>query len=459
MTSPSRVRALLGSLALLLVVPGCAATVNRARAVQDPASAIPGERTPTAGELGLPSSGRVALAPLVRTALAVHPSVVAARHAAEAAFTRIRATEGALRPQASVGASAAYRDQSETSSGPVEHRFESFGFDVSWLLFDFGQTAAFVRQAAAQWLAAQQDLRAAEVQAAFGVRSAYFELAKDIELLVTAKETVAQFQDHLDQVVELERVGSRIAYDVTKAKVDLGNAKLLEVRAADALLVARAALANAVSLAESLDWVPDSPDGPLDVTFTPKDFDAAWAATLPSRPALAAAAAREQAAFALVDARVAALYPSLSIDLGYSKSGAKPPLPWSFNLGPSIRWTPFDGFQNLASIDESVATLRGARTARAAEEQAAWLDVKTAWIAIEDATKRVELESLVVASAEENLTLAQGRFDAGVGTSVDLSDARQSRVVALAGRIQARADRSIALARLAQAVGLSTSQP
>ncbi len=459
MTAPTRSRAALAYLALLLALPACAATVNRARAVQDPASAIPGERTPTARELGLPTSGKIALAPLVRVALAIHPNVVAARHAAEAAFTRIRAAESAMKPQVGLNASAAYRDQKQPETGSVEHRFESFGFDVSWLILDFGQTSAYTRQAAAQWLAAQQDLRTVEVQTAFGVRNAWYELAKDIELLATAKETVAQYQDHLDQVVELERVGSRIAYDVTKAKVDLGNAKLLEVKAADALLVARATLANAVGLAESLDWVPDAPDGPLDVAFAPKDFDAAWAATLPSRPALAAAAAREKAAFALVDARVAALYPSVSVDFGWTKAGAKPPLPWSFNLGPSIRWTPFDGFQNLASIDESVAVLRGARTARAAEEQAAWLDVKTAWIAIEDATKRVELENLLVQSAEENLALAQGRFDAGVGTSVDLSDARQSLVVALAGRIQARADRSIAIARLAQAVGLATSQP
>ena len=373
MSARSRILALAGPLALLLALPGCAATVNRARAAQDPASAVPGERTPTARELGLPTSGKVALAPLVRAALAVHPNVVAARHAAEAAFTRIRATEGAMKPQVSVGASAAYRDQKETSSGETEHRFESFGFDVSWLLFDFGQTFALARQAAAQWLAAQQDLRAVEAQTAFGVRNAWYELGKDVELLATARETVAQYQDHLDQVLELERVGKRIAYDVTKARVDLGNAKLLEVKAADALLVARATLANAVGLAESLDWTPDAPDGPLDVAFAPKDFDEAWAATLPSRPALAAAAAREKAALALVDARVAALYPSLSLDAGWSKSGAKPPLPWSFNLGPSVRWTPFDGFQNVASIDESIATLRGARTARAAEEQAAWL--------------------------------------------------------------------------------------
>lgn len=443
---------------LLLALPGCA-TAARARAAQDRTSAIPGERTPTAAELGLPTQGRVALGVLVRTALRVHPTVVAARRAAEAAFARVRAAEGARLPQVSVNADAAWRDATQTGATPVEHRFQSFGFDVSWVLFDFGELAAFARQAAEQWMAAQQEARSAEVDQAFAVRTAYFELDKNLELLGVARATVAQFQARLDQVTELEKVGKRIPYDVTKAKVDLGNAALAEITTRNAVATSRATLATTVGLAEALEWVPDAPDAAGHESYAPKDFDAAWAATLPSRPSLAAVAARERAACAVVDARIAALYPSLSLGLGYGKAGAQPPLPWSFDLGPSLRWTPFDGFQNLASIEEAVAALREARTAFAREQQLAWLGVRTAWIAIEDATQRLELTALLVASAEENYALAQGRFDAGVGTSIDLSDASQALVSAQADRIRARADRAIAFARLAQAVGLAAKQP
>lgn len=446
------------AVALLGAVPACA-NVHRARFAQDPASAVPGERTPTAAELGLPTSGRVALDLLVKTALSVHPTVVGARRAAEAAHARIRAAEGATRPKATVQTSASYRDQSANATGSEEHRFESYGFDVSWLLFDFGGRSALVCQAAQQWIAAQLDARTTEVDAAFAVRLGYFELEKDIELLATAHETVAQFESHLAQVTEFERVGSRIPYDVTKAKVDLGNAKLAEVEARDAILTAEATLANAVGIAETVDWQPDPSDGARVEAFAPKDFDAAWAVTLPSRPSLAAAAARERAASALIDARVAALYPSLSLGAGFSRTGPNPPMPWTFNLGPSVQWTPFDGFQNLASIDESVATLSSTRAARAKEEQRAFLDVRTAWIAIEDAKRRLELSDLLVKSAEENLALAQGRFAAGLGTSVDLSDARQALVSARTGRIEARADRAIASARFAQAVGLVAPHP
>jgi len=207
---PSRRRTAQASLALLLLaLPGCA-TAARARAAQDASSAIPGERTPTAAELGLPTKGRVALGVLVRTALRIHPSVVAARRASEAAFARVRAAEGARLPQVSVGAAAAFRDASQNGTNPVEHRFQSLGFDVSWVLFDFGELAAFARQAGQQWMAAQQDVRTAEVDAAFAVRTAYFELDKNIQLLGVARATVAQFEARLAQVTELEHVGKRI---------------------------------------------------------------------------------------------------------------------------------------------------------------------------------------------------------------------------------------------------------
>ena len=81
---------------------------------------------------------------------------------------------------------------------PGEHRFTSFGFGVSWLLFDFGRTPALARQTAAEWLAAQEDARTATVTVAFNVRAAYYGLAKELELRDVARDAVQQFQEHLD---------------------------------------------------------------------------------------------------------------------------------------------------------------------------------------------------------------------------------------------------------------------
>ncbi len=430
---------------------GCG-TVANARFVENRGDVVPGERTPTAAELGLPVSGEVALGDVVRAALAAHPSVVGARRAAEAAAARVREAEAAFLPHVGTSASATRHEQKSVGPGTGERRFVRGGFDVSWLLFDFGRSKALARQAGEAWIAAQADLRSAEVSVAFEARRAYFELAKGVQSVVAAGETVRQFESHLESVTELERVGKRIPYDVTKAKVDLGNARLAEVVARDAVLAAEATLASAVGLAEILDWKPAADAAP---PAPPATFDEAWKAAQTGQPTLAAAEARERAASALVEARIAGLYPSASLDFGATWSGSKTPLPWSLDLGPSVAWTPFDGFENVATIDEAVADLRGERTSLAAAAQRAWLDTRTAWLALADARQRVGLATETLASAVENRALAQGRFDARVATSVELADAEQALAEAKAAKIQAVADAAIAAAALAKAMGVA----
>jgi outer membrane protein TolC len=427
--------------------------VREARLAQDPATAVLGERSASAAEIGLPSSGPVALDVLVDDALRVHPAVVKARFDAQAAEARVREAESALLPQTAVDGSVTYRDQ-ETPAGATQH-FDSLGFSLSWLLFDFGRNHALARSAAESWHAAQLDLRAAEVDTAFNVRNAYFELVKQQELVVVASETVQQFQTRLDQVQGFVEAGTRIPYDATKAQVDLENAKLAEVKARDAALLAQATLAQAIGLREIVDWTPQ-PDASL--PELPADFDAAWESARSHQPALAAAGAREQAASALVDARIAALYPSLGLVGSVAESGTGLPLSWSWSLGGVLSWVPFDGFERIATIDESSASLRSARTERTLVEQQVWLVLRTAWLAMEDARRRLDLTALAVKSAEQNLELAQGRFDVGKGTSVELTDAQQALALARGDLVQARADERAARALLARSLGIVKAQ-
>jgi len=422
-------RSSLPALVLLCLCCACRA-VQDARRAQDPATAVLGERSATIADLGWSNSGPVLLDELVKQALLVHPAVVKARYDAQAAEARVREVEGALLPQTSVDASVTYRG-ARGSSVTAQH-FDSLGFSLSWLLFDFGRNHALARNAAESWHAAQLDLRSAEVDTAYNVRSAYFE-----------------------QVQGFVEAGTRIPYDATKAEVDLESAKLAQVKALDAALLAQATLAQSIGLREIVDWTPGTE---ASLPELPADFDSAWEIARTHQPALAAAAAREQAASALVDARIAALYPSLALAGNVVESGTGLPLGWSWSLGGVLSWVPFDGFERLATIDESAASLRSARTQRTLVEQQVWLVLRTAWLAMEDARKRLDLTTLAVQSAEQNLELAQGRFDVGKGTSVELTDAQQALALARGDLVQARADERSARALLARSLGIVKAQ-
>ena len=70
-----------------------------------------------------------------------------------------------------------------------------------------------------------------------------------------------------------------------------------------------------------------------------------------------------------------------------------------------------------------------------------------------EADERIQAAQVAVVSAQENFRLAQGRFDAGVGTILELTDAQLALTQAQNQEAQALADYRIALARLDRAVG------
>ena len=436
---------------------GCA-TVKRARAFQDPASATPGERTPTAAEIGLSSSGPVELELLIQKALEVNPTVLGAHRNVEITRAHVLESEAALYPQLSASAAGGWRDSEHTPSTAELHRFLSYGFDLSWLLFDFGRTKAQTKSLGELWIAAQHDFLTAELDVAFNVRNAYINLSRQVALSQVADETVRQFEARLDQVKAFVEVGKRIPYDETKAEVDLGTARLAQVRTHDAVLAAQATLANSIGLAEVVDWEPDfNPTLPA----VPEDFDAAWGIAREHQPTLAAASARVAAASYVVDSRIAALYPSLNLSLSAGASNPLAPLPWIFPnflwswvIAPSLQYVIYDGGARIAAIDESVASLRSARAAKAQIEQGAWLDTRSAWLAVQDARQRIEVTSLTVENAKQQLELAQGLFAVGKNTSVDLADAQQVLAQSKADFVQAKADMQAAIAALARAIGI-----
>ncbi|MBI1851508.1 MAG: TolC family protein, partial [Planctomycetes bacterium] len=83
-----------------------------------------------------------------------------------------------------------------------------------------------------------------------------------------------------------------------------------------------------------------------------------------------------------------------------------------------------------------------------------FLDVQTAYAALEDARERLDITTLTVKQAEENLTLAQGRYAIGRASSVDLTDAQVSLATARSDRIQAEFDLEISIAALRKAIGI-----
>ena len=437
-------------LAVLCGATSCT-TVRRAREAQREDGVPAGERTVTAAEVGISSNTVLSLEAAERVALAYQPSITQARQALTNAAAEVRAAYAAYLP--SVDAQAGYGRATHNVAGGAGGNKSSGAYSASvgldQTLFDFGRTPASCRQAVLQRDAAEADLRARENDVAYQVRLAYYELGRAQELLRVAEDTERQYQVRLNQTRTFMVVGRRIRYDVTKAEVDLGNARLGVVKASNSVLTARADLNKALGLAEE----PGYTIAPVAVEPFAESADAIWEKARREHPELASLHSEQRAASAAVDAAIADLYPSLGLNGAYELSGTGFPLVWNWTLGGRLGATLFSGGRKLSRIDGAVALLRSARAAVAAREQQLRLELSKAWAQLESARKRMDLSGLIVKQARESLDLVQQRYNVGGASSVELTDAQVALTAALAEEVQARFDCQEAVAAIKKTAG------
>jgi outer membrane protein len=284
---------------------------------------------------------------------------------------------------------------------------------------------------------------------AYGVRTAFFDLARAQELRQVAEDAVRQYQAHLEQVKAYAEVGRRIRYDVTKAEVVLGNAQLNQISAANAVATARAVLNRSLGLAEEPGYrLGASEDLPL-----AGDADALMAAARERHPALRALRAQETFASAAVDETIADLYPSLRLTGQYGASGSRFPLIGNWWGAAQSAWSAFTGWRKTGRVDETAAQLRTARAATASREQQIHLEIRSALSQLDSARQRRQLSDLIVREAQESLNLVSERYRVGQASAVDVTDAQVALTQAQGDRVRARFDCQTAVAQLKHAIG------
>ncbi|MFH1022829.1 MAG: TolC family protein [Planctomycetota bacterium] len=438
-------------LACLIPLSGGCRAVRDARKTQDPARIPPGERTPTAAEIGLATDAPLTLEGAIAIAAKYHPSVIEARQNTSQADQQFKIARARYLP--SVETSASYRRSTANAAVATEtgRSANSYSADVSGsqLLYDFGKTPAAVRKAAADARAAAEHLCAEENNAAYRVRLAFFERLKFQALLEAVASAETQAEARLAQTRALTEAGSRIANDVIRAEVDLGNAKLARLDTRNALTSAIASLNQALGLAEAPAYPISDPPAE---TMIPQ-METLMAAARKHNPDLAALRARTDGASAAVDASIADLWPSLSLSGNYGLGGSRFPLVWNWALAGSAGMTLLDGSRRTNAISAAAMELRAARARYAAAEQAVYLDLSRAAAGLESAAEKSNVARTIVRQAEENARLTEERYTVGRASSVERTDGASALIKAKADEIQARFDYAAAIAGIRHITG------
>jgi outer membrane protein len=327
--------------------------------------------------------------------------------------------------------------------------FYSASVNVQVPLWDFGRTLGQVRAARASTSAARADLSVTRQDVDTQVRVAYFGALAAEALVKVSDDTIAQMQKHLEFATASLEVGQRTRFDVTRAEVDLSNARITKIQADNGVATTRATLSAAVGEpvgGARLDVraLADAPD--------PRPEEAAERA-LRARPELTALDLRLSAADASLASARSAWFPVLSAAGQYGWRGQDFPLVHNWQAGATLTWPFLNGGADEARAAEQRGAVEQARASRAAEVLQVRADAEQAAFAVIEAHARRDASQVLVGQAQENLELAEGRYQAGVGSIIELTDAQAALTSARAQQVRAGYDLATARARLVRAIG------
>jgi len=403
----------------------------------------------------------------VEIALKMHPNIAAAIHNVNANASRVGQAKSNYYPQINwtsnynrISFSSRVTSNNTTGSSAggsnVSGKNEAFdqyftGFNLSQMIYDFGKTPTQVKIQNFNLDSTRSDLENVLGQVVFNVRQAYYGVLQAKRNMDVSADTVKQYQQHLEQARGFYEVGTKPKFDVTKAEADLSNVKLNLIKAENALKLSVVNLNNAIG-------VPDAPEYILvDILSFQKytiTFEDALDKAYKKRPDLQSIIARKQAAESSIDFAKTGYYPVLTGNAAYSWSGEKFPLDHGWDVGAALTFPLFSGFLTKYQVEEAKANLNVLKANEELLRQSIFSDVQQAYLNLKQAEESIPTAELGVKQAQENFEIAIGRYAAGVGNPIEVTDAEVLLANAKLSYIQALYNYKVSQANLEKAMGM-----
>jgi outer membrane protein len=396
---------------------------------------------------------------------AAHPRMAEVRAAASQASARVDEARAGYLPSANAVATylpAQAQAVSTLDAGGIASfretvsPFYATGIVVTQPIWDFGRTRGQVRAASLAEDASTSDLGAARKDVELSVKSAYYAALAAEELVRVAVDAEKQMQDHLALAKASFEVGRRSPFDVARAEVDVAAARIALIQAESGVAQARSALAAAIGEDIGAAALALPPQRATDDLPPQKAADLALA----QRPELAAVDLRLGSQRAAVSAASSSWYPVVNAvgQLGWSGTnltGLSDNRAWQ--VGVTVTMPLLSGGADLARVRQQQAAFAQLRSQRETLALQIRSEAEQAALAVSEARARQSAADVLQKQAQDNLVLAEGRYQAGVGSIIELSDAEASLTASRAQRVRAGYDLATARARLERAVGVPSA--
>ncbi len=363
-----------------------------------------------------------------KIALQNHPAIQAASALASAAQAQVRETRAPYYPNAygsltGVEAENNSRITAGSLNNPIIYDRYANGLTANQLVTDFGRTHELVKSSSFHAQAQEENVVTSRASVILAVDQAYFAVLRAQSVLQVAQETVKDRQLVADQIGAMARNQLKSDLDVSFANVDLSQARLLLIQAQNDLQVSFAELSTALGYGDQRTFTLS--DEPLPTSALP-DISQSIAQALQNRPELIGERLEVNSANDFATAERDLYFPTISavgvagltpyrqdtLTNRYAAAG--------FNVNIPI----FNG--HLFGARESEAKYR----AQAEQQYLRDLqdrivrDVREAWLNANSAFERLSVTKELLSEATQALNLAQARYNLGLSSIVELSQAQ-----------------------------------
>lgn len=287
----------------------------------------------------------------------------------------------------------------------------------------------------------------------------YYSLIQARNKVDIANQSVKDYDGHLTNVNQQYAVGLVAKSDVLASQTSLSQAQTDLVTAQNAANIAEANLNNVIGL--PVHTAIQTADKELGYTPYPITIDEARAYALLHRYDLVESTmAVKEAEQAVVKAKAGDL-PTVNASLGKNWQDTK----WQgtgnndWNVGASVSWSVWDGGASKEQTKVAKANLEQAKEANAAAVDSVMLEVRQAYLNLRAAEQTITSTKAATEEAQENFRIATLRYQAGVGTNLDVLDAETKLASARNSYVDALYNYNISVATLEQAMGVPVETP
>ncbi len=414
---------------------------------------------------------RLSLSDAIAVALRTHPRLQSAEAqlAVDRAYTG-RALAGFL-PSLTFGGSGYYTYSNFVPTvGNAANATTSYNFasqeqfllqlTLNQTVYDSGRTSGQYRSAQETARSAEADRDATRAQVEGDVVDAYFGVLEANALAAISDEAIKLSEAHLAHAKSLVRAGLKPELDQLAADTQLSQAKLDQVHAANAALVALARLRTTLGLGEGDIVLADEAIAPFTEESTAPDQVVASA--LAQRPELRSADHHIASARAQVTAARGDYFPLIQLQGIGEAIGTfprpdpnQPALLYSIQGILTLTQPIFSGLATYRSVQVARGQVAMAEAAREQQRRDLSLQVMTARLAVDEARAALAAATAVALQADKQLTSANNRYQGGLSTAVDVREAQNGAIRARAQAVDARYRLEVGRARLVLALGRS----